>query len=495
MAIRISSYLFLCTFIFLTACTGSEPLPKAPPTDEAVADEASSDNIATDSPTEAPADSEATSAVGETQRYFADEDGDGYGNPDQSTSAPELPAGYVTNDQDCNDDRADVHPEAEDPPYDGIDQDCDGYYMDLPATTNLHFGDLSTPFIFSQTWSLDETAQQASRDVTVEDPALDPRLAIRMPPVLSIRYGTGGHILRKELRFTTIRGDIFSVREREYNEQGQLIMYKQGETPDLTILRFNDVHSYSYHDDGSLAATKVYDGEPDAPGTVTRWSGRWTYNDTGQLQRFEFFNDDFESLGATVRYTDFYIYNEAGRLWRHIRHDGTESDPILWAGVYTYDDPLTFKGYSGDPDDPTTPITRSIKMFYDDAGNQVRYENYYGDFDDPATSLDKRYQMTYDEHGNRLSIDKFDGATPFPSKVVVLSYDDQHRIESYEIQFEARTPVPALAILGSDEPPYPEEPQLGDHSWTARDYFPVPFDEVPIKKLDARGYFKADSIP
>ena len=55
---------------------------------------------------------------------FADADGDGYGDPDDSVTACELPDGYVDNDLDCADDLADVNPDGVEV-CNEIDDDCD----------------------------------------------------------------------------------------------------------------------------------------------------------------------------------------------------------------------------------------------------------------------------------------------------------------------------------------------------------------------------------
>lgn len=57
--------------------------------------------------------------------YYADADGDGFGNGDMVSNACSQPAGYVTNSLDCNDGNAGVHPGAVDV-CDGVDNDCDG---------------------------------------------------------------------------------------------------------------------------------------------------------------------------------------------------------------------------------------------------------------------------------------------------------------------------------------------------------------------------------
>ncbi len=58
-------------------------------------------------------------------RFYRDGDGDGFGNPNSSTLSCDRPAGYVDNNEDCNDSRANVNPRAVEV-CDGLDNDCDG---------------------------------------------------------------------------------------------------------------------------------------------------------------------------------------------------------------------------------------------------------------------------------------------------------------------------------------------------------------------------------
>ena len=58
--------------------------------------------------------------------YYADLDGDGYGDPLTTVSACTLPDGYVKTAGDCDDASAAIHPDQEDICGDPIDYNCDG---------------------------------------------------------------------------------------------------------------------------------------------------------------------------------------------------------------------------------------------------------------------------------------------------------------------------------------------------------------------------------
>jgi hypothetical protein len=57
--------------------------------------------------------------------YFADADGDSYGNPSSTQLACSPPSGFVSNNTDCNDNNAAVNPSATEV-CNGTDDDCDG---------------------------------------------------------------------------------------------------------------------------------------------------------------------------------------------------------------------------------------------------------------------------------------------------------------------------------------------------------------------------------
>ncbi len=67
--------------------------------------------------------------------FYADADGDGYGNSAVTSSACTAPAGYVSNATDCDDADATSHPTASEISYDFADNDCDGYADEMLVET------------------------------------------------------------------------------------------------------------------------------------------------------------------------------------------------------------------------------------------------------------------------------------------------------------------------------------------------------------------------
>ena len=58
--------------------------------------------------------------------WYADSDGDTYGNPSVSLTQCLQPVGYVLNNTDCNDSVAAINPGMTEILYDGFDNNCNG---------------------------------------------------------------------------------------------------------------------------------------------------------------------------------------------------------------------------------------------------------------------------------------------------------------------------------------------------------------------------------
>ncbi len=65
--------------------------------------------------------------------YYADSDGDGYGDVSSTTVSCTAPSGYVTDATDCDDANAGVNPGEAEVGYDAADNDCDGVQDDMAA--------------------------------------------------------------------------------------------------------------------------------------------------------------------------------------------------------------------------------------------------------------------------------------------------------------------------------------------------------------------------
>ena len=100
--------------------------------------------------------------------WYADGDGDGYGDPAATAVACARPTGFVSDDADCDDGAADVHPGMAEVCGDGIDQDCDGV-DDTACTVDLYVDDLWVTSVDIGTWDTAAFVQFGSRNAIFDD--------------------------------------------------------------------------------------------------------------------------------------------------------------------------------------------------------------------------------------------------------------------------------------------------------------------------------------
>ncbi len=95
-----------------------------------------------------------------TATYYADTDGDGYGDSTVTTVACSAPSGYSTTDDDCDDGDIDINP-GESDVCDTLDNDCDGSRDNdglCPCDVEEYGGSVYMYCTTAATWTVGETA-------------------------------------------------------------------------------------------------------------------------------------------------------------------------------------------------------------------------------------------------------------------------------------------------------------------------------------------------
>ncbi len=86
-------------------------------------------------------DGEIDEDASDVATWYADADGDGYGDASGEVMACEQPRGHVSDAQDCDDGDASINPEATER-CDGVDEDCDGEVDDSALDQAVWWADM-----------------------------------------------------------------------------------------------------------------------------------------------------------------------------------------------------------------------------------------------------------------------------------------------------------------------------------------------------------------
>ncbi|MEE2752114.1 MAG: MopE-related protein [Myxococcota bacterium] len=367
--------------------------------------------------------------------FFADADGDGYGDPATQVAACELPSGYVANgddcddadaqstqvasdvdcdgsptDEDCDDDAPLIYPDAPEL-CDDIDNDCDGevdeglykvqhyewddgpdgtadwitdYHYDADGNQVLvevdNDGDGVVDFTISYTWNADGQMAGAGQDLDMD--GIDDY-------VYEYYYDADGNQIRvKEV----IDGVTSQVEDFTYDVNGNMTEHAYDSDGDgvadqrwsYTYDALGNQLMEEYDSDGNYLADEITTWSYDADGNVLEEATdsdadgvadsivSYTYSTDGLLIRADYDQDGDGQLGGSSDYSLLYTWTADGSEASLIQFD-SDSDGV---GDRVY-----------------------LERTYDVDGN--RLTSTYDKNVDGA--VDEIYTYTYDSDGNLIA--------------------------------------------------------------------------------------------
>jgi len=141
-------------------------------------------------------------SIGETL-WYADTDGDGFGDEDSAALACALPAGHVADAGDCDDDDDAIRPGADEICVNGVDEDCDGVPDDGCAME--HCGAITR----SETWE-SRFVHHVTCDIHVRG-STNPELTVEDGALVTFDADTGIYVGWSGTGFVTVDGSALGV--------------------------------------------------------------------------------------------------------------------------------------------------------------------------------------------------------------------------------------------------------------------------------------------
>jgi len=206
--------------------------------------------------------------------YYLDSDGDGFGNPVNSMAACSPPPNYVSDNTDCSDNNALIHPGAYDLCQNGVDEDCNGADRICGETPNV-CADLSDIPLETQVESA--------------------------PPIVMLLVDDSGSMAWSTL--CPNRNGKFYVGNNAYSNYYDVDPYWKSQWSSYNGIYYNPEVDYFPWPDS--ATTDYEDADPDDPRSHPN------YTNTRDLNNAFISAGDDRLDGVNVRWAHYYAWSTA----------------------------------------------------------------------------------------------------------------------------------------------------------------------------------------
>lgn len=209
-------------------------------------------------------DEDVAVSIDQTTIWYPDADGDGFGDWKGFQTSPSQPEGYVDNNDDCNDARADVNPVATEVPLNGRDDDCSaGTSDDYPCGGGVCVWVGPAPC---------DDNQLCANNWEHHTPFCSVERALECPAVRAVRFVLG--VYTEPLVVTT--GGSSGTPLNFFANQGDEVEFipAAGSNEALHInADFVEFHNVVFHTNGASQAIRIGEQSSGSPRQGIRISG------------------------------------------------------------------------------------------------------------------------------------------------------------------------------------------------------------------------------